>query len=251
MSSNSGNAPRSSMRSDTYRKPMPRGPRRNLRPVAARKSHRSAFTSIAICPTVWQASTRYGTPSSAQTSPTARASCTSPELVGTHDRATSRVRGSRARRRTLSGSTPPWEIVGAHGLDAGALRQGQVHQLIRRVVGAGGDDTVAGAEVERGEGLGERDGRVLDERDVPGPRADELRHEGVRLAHAELPLVARLVAADRRLPRQVLHERVEHGARHEPRASVIQVDAVPASGRVATPAVELYGGGGQCVRDHR
>src|SRR2546423_733762 len=47
-----GTAPGSSSRSDTYRNPTPRGPRRNLRPVAARKSHLSAFTSIAICPTL-------------------------------------------------------------------------------------------------------------------------------------------------------------------------------------------------------
>src|SRR5256885_11770785 len=52
--------------------------------------------------------------------------------------------------------------------DADALRQRQVHQLVRRVVAARGDDAVARAEVERRQGLGERDGRVLDEGDVPG-----------------------------------------------------------------------------------
>src|SRR2546429_3534980 len=81
---------------------MPRGPRRNLRPVPARKSQRSAATSTANCPTAWQASIRYGTPSSAHTSPTAPASCTNPELVGTQLSATRRVRAWRARWRTRS-----------------------------------------------------------------------------------------------------------------------------------------------------
>ena len=41
---------------------MPRGARRNLRPVAASRSHPIASTSTGICPTDWQASSRYGTP---------------------------------------------------------------------------------------------------------------------------------------------------------------------------------------------
>jgi len=143
------------------------------------------------------------------------------------------------------------EIVGAHGLDAGAPRQRQVHQLVRRIVGARGDDTVAGTEVERGERLGERDGGVLDQRDVSGRRADQLRHQGVGLPHQGLRFVGRLVAADRRLPREVIGERVEHGAGHEPGAGVVQMNALPAPGRVAAPAVELDGGGGQRGRDHR
>src|SRR5207237_1291591 len=48
----------------------------------------------------------------------------------------------------------------------------------------------------------------------------------------------------------VIRERVEHGAGHEPRARVVEVDPVPTSGRVAAPAVELDRGGGQRARGH-
>ena len=43
---------------DTYKKPVPRGPRTYLRPVAERKSQPSRSTSSGYCPADWQASSK-------------------------------------------------------------------------------------------------------------------------------------------------------------------------------------------------
>ena len=60
---------------------MPRGPRRNFLPVAESQSQPIAFTSTGICPTLWQASSRYGMPYCLATDPTAAASYTLPACV--------------------------------------------------------------------------------------------------------------------------------------------------------------------------
>ena len=52
---------------------MPRGPRRNLRPVAESMSQPISPTSTGICPTDWQASSSSGTPAARQAAPTAAA----------------------------------------------------------------------------------------------------------------------------------------------------------------------------------
>mmetsp|Transcript_10496 Transcript_10496/g.43989 ORF Transcript_10496/g.43989 Transcript_10496/m.43989 type:complete len:260 (+) Transcript_10496:222-1001(+) len=66
-----------------YRNPIPRGPRRYLRPVPTRKSHFNSRTSVGICPTLWHASSRKGTPCFSAIAPTAAASFTKPPEVGT------------------------------------------------------------------------------------------------------------------------------------------------------------------------
>mmetsp|Transcript_640 Transcript_640/g.2166 ORF Transcript_640/g.2166 Transcript_640/m.2166 type:complete len:201 (-) Transcript_640:584-1186(-) len=65
-----------------YRKPIPRGPRRYLRPVPTRKSHRVAATSTTTCPALCVASRRNGTLNLFVTSPIASAGFTKPPLVG-------------------------------------------------------------------------------------------------------------------------------------------------------------------------
>ena len=60
---------------------MPLGPRRNFLPVAESQSQPISFTSTGICPTVWQASSRYGMPYCLATDPTADASYTLPACV--------------------------------------------------------------------------------------------------------------------------------------------------------------------------
>src|SRR6266705_1957194 len=163
---------------------MPRGPRRNLRPVPARKSQRSAATSTANCPTAWQASIRYGTPSSAHTSPTAPASCTNPELVGTQLSATRRVPGWRASWRTLAGSTPPSGRSSARTVS-----------------------TAARPEVEGGHRLAEGHGRILDDRHVSGRCAHHPPQQLVRLPYHGLGFVFCLVAPNRRLALEMRRDR--------------------------------------------
>lgn len=53
-----------------------------MAPSPVRKSHCSFCTSTGICPTLWHASRRYGTPAAAAADPTASASYTLPLLVG-------------------------------------------------------------------------------------------------------------------------------------------------------------------------
>ncbi len=166
---------------------MPRGPRRNLRPVPARKSQLDA---------------------------------------------------------TLG------QIVRPHRLDARAASERQVRQLVRGIVGARGDDAVARTEVERGHRLAEGHGRVLDDGHVPGRRAHQTPQQLVRLAYAGLCFIGCFIPADRRFPLEEPDERLKHRLRHERGTRVVETDPVPASRRLAAPAVQL-GSGGQSGGNHR
>ena len=85
---------------------MPRGPRRNLRPVAASRSQPSVSTSTSSWPTDWHASSRNGTPALRVRAPTASAGFTTPPPVGTCVSAT-RATSVSSRRSSWSRSTWP------------------------------------------------------------------------------------------------------------------------------------------------
>ena len=131
------------------------------------------------------------------------------------------------------------EIVRPHRLDARAASERQVRQLVRGIVGARGDDAVARTEVERGHRLAEGHGRVLDDGYVPGRRAHQTPQQLVRLAYAGLCFIGCFIAADRRFPLEEPDERLKHRLRHERGTRVVEVDPLPASRRLAAPAVQL------------
>src|SRR5262249_12818923 len=90
-----GGASRSSTSRRTYRKPVPRGPRRYLRPVAESMSHCSSRTSSGRWPADWHASRRKSAPAARARRPTSAAGFTRPPFVGTWVMATSLTRPSR------------------------------------------------------------------------------------------------------------------------------------------------------------
>ena len=85
---------------------MPRGPRRNLRPVAASRSQPRSSTSTSSWPTDWHASSRNGTPARRVRAPTSSAGLTTPPPVGMCVSAT-RATSSSSRRSSWSRSTWP------------------------------------------------------------------------------------------------------------------------------------------------
>src|SRR2546425_4871401 len=160
--------------------------------------------------------------------------------IGRHPCDSDELGAGMAREAThaLGIHAPLGEIVGAHGLDSRAARQRQVHELVRGIIRTRGDDAVARVEIERRERLRERDRGVLHDRDVAGRGADHLCDPSITLPHARVGFIRRLVAADQRFPFQVAGERLQHRPRHERRAGVVEMDALPAAGGVFAPARE-------------
>ena len=184
---------------------MPRGPRRNLRPVAERMSQPIVSTSTGICPTDWQASSRYGTPA-ARASGAHRLGRVHQPAVGGHvgdrDQPDRPARRSAvaAGRRPRSGRSRRSSI----DLDdrAGARGDLQEGDDVAGVLGPGGQDPVARPNGMRVEGHVPGPGRVLDEGDLVGPAADEPRDGGVGRLDLLGRCRCRLVAADRGLARR-------------------------------------------------
>lgn len=90
----------------TYSRPVPRGPRRALRPAPLRTSQPTSATSIGTCPTACAASMKYGTPAARVTRPMAAAGLIRPPLAGNQVSATRRTRSS-SMARSASASTQP------------------------------------------------------------------------------------------------------------------------------------------------
>ena len=123
---------------------MPRGPRRNLRPVAASRSQPRASTSTTSWPTDWHASSRNGTPARRVRAPTASAGLTTPPPVGTCVSAT-RATSSSRRRSSWSRSTWPCCVVLDHlERGAGPLARLQERDRVADVLRARGEDALAG-----------------------------------------------------------------------------------------------------------
>ena len=227
---------------------MPRGPRRNLRAVAARKSQRSRPTSTGIWPTAWQASTRYGTPAASQISPTSSPAAPGRSWSGTQVTATSRQRGWAASRRTESGSTPAFrQILGAQHLDAPAPGQGQVHDLVGGVIAAGRHQHVArpGSRRPRAPGT-RRPWRSRPAATLRGARRPDGRL-AVDVPHPLRRLVRGLVAADLQLALEIAHHHLGDRPGRQRGAGVVEVDPAGAPRGVPAPEGHLlvgdHGGG--------
>ena len=95
---------------DAKRNPIPLGPRRYLRPVPTKKSHRIFRTSTGIWPTLWHASRRYAAPCFFATAPMRSAGLTNPPEVGTCVAETSAFApgGTRDERIRSRASTSSW-----------------------------------------------------------------------------------------------------------------------------------------------
>ena len=126
---------------------MPRGPRRNLRPVADRKSAPIAAASTGSWPTDWQASTRY----QVSRARGGRRRCAATSLIRpfcdgqwvTATTATS-VSSSRAKRVDVDGAV----LAVGDELEAGAGAQASCMsgRTLRRVLGRRHEDAVAVVE---------------------------------------------------------------------------------------------------------
>ncbi len=116
-------------------------------------------------------------------------------------------------------------VVADHDdLRTGALRHLQQRDVVRRVLGAAGEDPVARLEVERVERHVPGPGGVLDDRDLVARAAEQAGDAVVGRLDPVVLAGGRLVAADPRLELEVLDHRLQHDVRHQRGAGVVQVD---------------------------
>ena len=188
---------------------MPRGPRRNLRPVADNTSQPRASTSIGSCPTAWHASSSRGTPAARVSRPISATGLMSPLCAGAWTTETSFTRSSSMllQRRDVELAV----LVVGHDLDDGAGAVGDLLQRdpVRRVLGPAREDPVAGREPERVERHVPRPRRVLDNRDLVARAADEPGECVIRVLPGLAPFRGRFVAADLGLAQQVPDDGVD------------------------------------------
>ena len=218
---------------------MPRGPRRNLRPVAASRSQPSAVTSTSSWPTDWHASSRKIAPARRVSAPTSAAGLTTPPPVGTWVRATSATSSSRARSRASRSIWPCSSSSMTCERRAGPLARLQERDRVADVLGARGEDALAGLQRDRGERDVPRDRRALHQGDLVAVGADERRD---RVVHGLDPLGRLrlgLVRADLRLAPQVRDDRVGDHLRTQRAAGVVQVGDVLDAGGVSADAVQI------------
>src|SRR6266516_864940 len=186
-----------------YRNPVPRGPRRNLRPVVDRKSHPISCTSMGICPTDWQASNRKGTSASRATLPTCAAGLTSPPLFGV--------------------DLAVLVVTDDHDLSAAGAGDLQEGQVVAAVLGPAGEDAVARLERGRVEDRVPGAGGVLEQGDLGRVAVHQLGRGGVDRLDALALGIGGLVAADACFQFQVLDHGVDHWLWHQRGASVVEV----------------------------
>jgi hypothetical protein len=129
----------------------------------------------------------------------------------------------------------------ANDLDASTARERQIHDLIRGVVGPAGKHHVPRAQVEGAHGLGECDGRVLDQGDVSRSRPDEPGHSLISIFDLLDLGLGSFVAAELLFQRQMGEYGVVHSLRDQRRAGIIEVGQAVASRRVGAPASEIRG----------
>ena len=218
---------------------MPRGPRRNLRPVAASRSQPRVSTSTSSWPTDWHASSRNGTPAL----PRERA-----DRCRRVDHA-SAGRDVRERDEGDVGVEPALQLVEVDlavlvVLDhlegrAGALARLQERDRVADVLGARGEDALARLERDRRERHVPGGRRALHQRDLVRLRVDQPRDRAVHLGHPRLGLGLRLVRTDLRLTPQVRDDGVRHDARAQGTTGVVQVGDMVDAGRVTAGAVEI------------
>jgi hypothetical protein len=124
-------------------------------------------------------------------------------------------------------------------LGGGLARDLQVGHVVARVLGAGGDDAVAGPKADRVEGGIPGARAVLEQRDLV--RAGVHEAGGRRVHRGDLLVrgLLGLVAADAPFELEVGDHGIDDRPRHERRARVVEVDALRATGRVAAEGVDV------------
>ncbi len=140
--------------------------------------------------------------------------------VGDRDEPGARADGALERGHV---ELPGGVVVHHVDLHARAPLHLEEREVVGRVLGPRGDDAVSGAEGDRVEGHVPGAGRVLHERDLVGAGADQRGDGVVDVRDPVLRLRGGLVAADRRLALQVADHRVEHRARGQGGARVVEV----------------------------
>ncbi len=216
---------------------MPRGPRRNLRPVAERKSAPIASTSMGICPIDWHASSRYhaAEPLSRRARPISSAGLSRPFWLGAWVTATTFTRSSSRPAQRLDVEHPGRVVRYGDDLDPEAARGGEHGEDVARVLRVRDQHAVALRQRHREEGAQPRVGGAGRERDVPSVGADQAPAGGVDRVDPLGRLVVGLVAADLRLAEQVRDHRVDHDLRRQRGARVVEV-VHPGSARGCRPA---------------
>ena len=109
------------------------------------------------------------------------------------------------------------------------LGQREIRQLVGDVIVARGDDHIAGAEIESGEGLEERHSGIFHDGDIARLSAQETRDISVDLRNGRLGIVRALVGAKIRFACQVIGNGVQHGPGHQAGPRVIQMYAMGAT----------------------
>ena len=128
-----------------------------------------------------------------------------------------------------------WQIGGVQHLYAEPLLQGQILNLIRRVVAARGNDGISGLEVDRAQGLGEACRGVRDHSDVSRSRVQQGGDIFIALLDLRHAGIGGLVASEVCLEFEMGDGRTEHRRRHECSAGIIEVDANVAPGGIGAP----------------
>ena len=218
---------------------MPRGPRRNLRPVAASRSQPSVSTSTSSWPTDWHASSRNGTPARRVSAPTASAGLTTPPPVGMCVSATSGHVAVEPAFQLVEVDLAVLVVLDHLQGRAGALARLQERDRVADVLGARGEDALARLERDRRERHVPGDRRALHQRDLVRLRTDQPRDRAVHLGHPRLGLGLRLVRTDLRLTPQVRDDGVRHDLRAQRTTGVVQVGDMVDAGRVTAGAVEI------------
>src|SRR5919109_2970022 len=132
-------------------------------------------------------------------------------------------------------------LVVRHGqdLDARALGDLDVGDVVADVVGDGGQDPIAAVEVEGVEDEVPRAGGAGAEGDLMRMRADQLRRRAVEALDRLLVPSVRLVATDAAFELDVPDDGVENRLRRQRRAGVVQMNHVRAARRLAARPLDV------------
>ena len=202
---------------------MPRGPRRNLRPVAESMSQPISSTSIGQLPDRLAGVEQQRHAGRAAGGADRGGGLDEPALARhVHERDELHALVEHARE-ALDVDLAVLVVGDDHDRGAGAVGDLPHRDVVAGVLRVGGEDAVAGLQLQRVERHVPRARGVLDDRDLVRPRADQPRDRVVGVLDAVRAVGRRLVAADLRLAPQVLDHRVEHRRGRERRAGVVEV----------------------------
>ncbi len=139
-------------------------------------------------------------------------------------------------------------IVGALEAHAPAPGEREIHELIRHVIAARGENDVVALEVERRQRLGDCHGRVLDNGDVARLGIEQSGDCLVGSVNIGAHGVASLVTAHGGFALDMIDDGCHNRPRHERRTRVVEVHAPRfRGGCVSAPLLECIGGHGpQC-----